>query len=479
MGQSPLLSAYAHWVAWSLPAIEILIAIGLSIPRYRKWGLYGFYGMMIMFTTYIFIILNFADFVPCSCGGILEQMGWKEHLLFNIGFVALSLVAILFSYDKSFGLKKAAWSLFSLAIFGAATVALLYLGSEKQMKRNNAFVRRYIPHPIEKIGEYNLGYNSYYIAGMDEQTIYLGNYTTPLSMTTLDVSSGQFKEFRIEINKMDLPYSRVKILVKPPYFYVGDGTIPILFKGNIADWKASVFSYGDAYFLDYIISDSTEIGFVTISSETKSKTIGLLTHTSDSNQIFLNTSILKKQLHGLFDTDGMLLWNSLHQQFIYPYYYRNTFEVFDNDLKAIYTGNTIDTISQAILDVAYYQDKNQYKKSGNSIMVNRYSTTSGHYLYINSDRLGKYEDAEVLNSASIIDVYDIRNNTYAFSFYLYHQPGKKLREFRIYKNILVALVDDILWLYRLKRKFFGTKDTQQYTAQYQEEGRTPVEKSRP
>jgi hypothetical protein len=298
-------------------------------------------------------------------------------------------------------------------------------------------------------------------------------------MTTLDISSGQLKEFRIKIDNMHLPYRRIKILVEPPYFYVGDGTIPILFKGNISDWKASVFSHGDAYFSDYIISDSTEIGFVTISSETKSKAIGLLTRKSDSNQIFLNTSILKKQLHGLFDTDGMLLWNSLYQQFIYPYYYRNTFEVFDNHLKAIYTGNTIDTISQAVLDIAYYKDKDQYKKSGNSIMVNRYSTTYGHFLYINSNRLGKYEDEEALTSASIIDVYDIRNNTYNFSFYLYHQPDKKLRQFRIYGNLLAALVDDIFWLYRLKPKYFGNNTSIQYTAQYQEEGRTPVEKSRP
>lgn len=460
LGQSPLLSAYAHWIVWVVPAVELLVAIGLSIPRYRTWGLFGFFGTMIMFTTYIVIILNFADFVPCSCGGILEKLGWTEHLIFNASFIALSIITILLSYHKGSGLKKGLWQLSGLAVIGIATVSLLYLGSEKQMKRNNAFIRRYIPHPIKKIGEYDLEYNSYYIAGINSGKVYLGNYTAPLSMTTLGISSGQFEEFHIEIDSIHLPYRRVRISVKHPFFYVGDGTVPILFRGSITDWRANIYSYGDAYFSDYTVSNSNKIGFVTISSESKSRALGLLIHKVDTNQVYLNTSILKKQLYGLFETDGMLLWNDYYQQFIYSYFYSNAFEVFNKTLIPVATGRTIDTISQPVLNVAYYKEKNQYKNGGNSITVNRYSTTYGPYLYINSDRLGRYEDVEILKSASIIDVYAIRNNTYVFSFYLYHQPEMELHEFKIYKDVLVALVDDTIWLYRLKSKYFGFSTTQ-------------------
>ena len=42
-----------------------------------------------------FIILNFIPDIPCSCGGVLEKMSWNEHLIFNIAFVVLGLVAIL------------------------------------------------------------------------------------------------------------------------------------------------------------------------------------------------------------------------------------------------------------------------------------------------------------------------------------------------------------------------------------------------
>lgn len=96
IGQSPILTDYAVIIAWLIPAIEIVLSILLLIKRTLLAGLYASFGLMLMFAAYIIVILNFADRVPCSCGGILEKMGWTEHLVFNIGFVILALIAILF-----------------------------------------------------------------------------------------------------------------------------------------------------------------------------------------------------------------------------------------------------------------------------------------------------------------------------------------------------------------------------------------------
>src|SRR5690606_13658793 len=135
--------------------------------------------------------------------------------------------------------------------------------SEKQIKRNNAFIRRYMPHALERMGEYDLKYNSYYISGLDDQTVYLGNFTTPLTMTTLDTALAQVKEFRISIDSLHLAYRRVRISVKPPYFYLVDGTVPVLFRGKINEWHTSMFSYNDAYFMEFVVADSVNIGITT------------------------------------------------------------------------------------------------------------------------------------------------------------------------------------------------------------------------
>lgn len=95
LGQSPLLSAFADWVSISIPGIEICIAIILLIPKYRLLGLYASYLLMAMFTMYIYIILNYSAFVPCSCGGILQKMTWNQHLIFNIAFILLAIIAVI------------------------------------------------------------------------------------------------------------------------------------------------------------------------------------------------------------------------------------------------------------------------------------------------------------------------------------------------------------------------------------------------
>jgi len=94
LGQSPFLTTHAGLIAWSIPLIEILIAIIFFIPRLRLYALYTSLGLMVMFTTYIVMITRFSDYTPCSCGGVLEKLSWNEHLLFNAVFIVAAVWAI-------------------------------------------------------------------------------------------------------------------------------------------------------------------------------------------------------------------------------------------------------------------------------------------------------------------------------------------------------------------------------------------------
>ena len=100
-GQSPLISFAASWIVYAVPGIELMLCGLLSFPKTRLTGLYGSFVLMNLFTGYIISILWFSYYVPCSCGGILEKMGWTEHLIFNIVFVLLSLTGIVLSYERN------------------------------------------------------------------------------------------------------------------------------------------------------------------------------------------------------------------------------------------------------------------------------------------------------------------------------------------------------------------------------------------
>lgn len=95
LGQSPILTRYAPLLAWTIPTIELLVSTFLIIPRTRLIGFYSFFSMMTMFTVYIVLASRFSDYVPCSCGGVLERLTWNQHLIFNIGFMVMGLTGIL------------------------------------------------------------------------------------------------------------------------------------------------------------------------------------------------------------------------------------------------------------------------------------------------------------------------------------------------------------------------------------------------
>ncbi|MBB5440252.1 putative membrane protein YphA (DoxX/SURF4 family) [Pedobacter sp. AK017] len=94
LAQSPILSDFTLLVAWYVPAIEILIAIGLAFRKTLVPALWASYGLMFMFSLYIMVIARFVDRPVCHCGGVFEDMSWDVHLLFNMGFVVLSWIGL-------------------------------------------------------------------------------------------------------------------------------------------------------------------------------------------------------------------------------------------------------------------------------------------------------------------------------------------------------------------------------------------------
>ena len=97
LGQSPLVSFIAIPLSYIVPATELILSVMVFVLPLRTVGLYLSFGLMITFTTYIIIIMNYSYHIPCSCGGILGKLGWRTHFLFNAAFVLISLHGIILS----------------------------------------------------------------------------------------------------------------------------------------------------------------------------------------------------------------------------------------------------------------------------------------------------------------------------------------------------------------------------------------------
>lgn len=94
LSQSPLLHSWAGVISWVLPVGELLLAGLLVWPGTRLPGFYSALLLLILFTLYIMYMLIFLPHLPCSCGGVIRYLSWKQHVVFNGVFIALAVVGI-------------------------------------------------------------------------------------------------------------------------------------------------------------------------------------------------------------------------------------------------------------------------------------------------------------------------------------------------------------------------------------------------
>jgi len=92
---SPFVGQYAGTIAIVLPTVELATAALLTVKNKRFYGLLASLVLMFVFTGYIAAMLLSGIDLPCSCGGVISSLSWKEHLIFNLIFLALTILAIV------------------------------------------------------------------------------------------------------------------------------------------------------------------------------------------------------------------------------------------------------------------------------------------------------------------------------------------------------------------------------------------------
>ena len=343
--------------------------------------------------------------------------------------------------------RQILFALIGITIIGIVLLIVLFLASEHTMEKDNGFIRRF-PDKATEVRKIDLTYNSYYFAGEGDGKIYLGNYTSPLTMTILDAKLAVKQVSNIKLDHMDLPFHSVQVRVEPPNVYIVDNTIPVVFKGNSKSWKASLQWKGTTPLLHYQILDSTHFAYSFIDSATGESSLATL-YFGSKPTIQTNKNLLQKQIDGLFDVDGEMHYDKVSNQLVYLYHYRNQYIVTDNNLKLQYLGNTIDTNTTAKIEVAYLKSKNQKKLSTPPLAVNKGSYVYHNLLFVKSGLAGRYEPKDMWDVASVIDVYNRTDTTYVASFYVYHIGKEKLESFFVIGKRFYAFIGTHLVEYQL------------------------------
>lgn len=453
LAQSPLLSAYAGIISYTIITLEIIVAILLCIDNTRLKGLYSSLGLMTGFTTYIYLILKYSDFIPCSCGGILEKLGWEEHLIFNIFFFLLTVTAIfILERQKSIKIKRTVLLSGLTTAISCLIVVIIFISSENIIKKENNFTRRFLQHPIFGDKVFDLGVNSYYFAGIADGNIYLGNVTTPLFFSKIDTGFRNLNRTKITLDNREHAFKSLQVKVKSPFYYLYDGNVPVIYRGKLGDSVGRTISYGDAFFNQLAVLDSTKFALRTQRKSDKHYTIASLDLNKEPKTV-LKPEILQKQVDGVFDVDGLLISDPESGKVVYTYFYRNQYIVLDSNLNILNRLNTIDTTGTANIAVTRLSD-GRTKMNAPAFSVNKGFALYGNLIFNRSNLKGKHEPASSWKNSSIIDVYRTDGQRYIGSFYIRNKNGKTMSSMITDGRYLYILIDNELQRYRINKGVF-------------------------
>jgi hypothetical protein len=72
--------------------IEILLVIFISSSKFKLYGFLISFLLLLLFESYIVLMIIYSPYLPCSCGGFIEYLSWNQHIIFNMILMILSLV---------------------------------------------------------------------------------------------------------------------------------------------------------------------------------------------------------------------------------------------------------------------------------------------------------------------------------------------------------------------------------------------------
>ena len=333
-----------------------------------------------------------------------------------------------------------------ILFFSLLLVWMLYqLATSTGIK--NDFTRKFSSGQIQQIRVLDLEYNFFYIAGITNHHVFLGNEVAPALLIKTDHSLSDTSHLKLQVRK-EVKFRRApRLIVNAPYIYFLEGITPMILMGSLNDLKSEVLMKNSLYF-----ADSEPLSPTSFVLKTYSDKLGkyiLTKRRTDTTLITHSSNLLEKQIDGSFCTDGMLHYDPAISQLVYVYFYRNQYIGIDTSLHLRYRGQTIDTVSKARIKLAKINKGRTTTMAAPPVIVNKHSCVSGNLLFIHSLLLADNEDKLTFERNSVIDVYSLEDRTYLFSFYIPKIKGLKMQDFRVFNHTLVAINDRYLHTYHL------------------------------
>lgn len=331
------------------------------------------------------------------------------------------------------------------------SIAFLLSHSSRDRKNKNGFNRLFIYQQASLKESINLDNDDYSIADILPNHIILYRLKQPSLLIKIS-----FNLRKIRFFTLPLPKNREKItgvnsirFYNSKAFLMNGGTSYIYKADSISKSRLDIYPF---YHADLINSSSFLI-------MTKKSILGINRRILKKVNLNGKTTGLympEKQKEGIFSNDGQFKYDKVSNKLIYMFCYRGEFVCLDSNMKIIYKAKTIDTVRNADLETKLikepFKDSIQIDKiiiSKPPLIINRTMSITSSKIYINSNLKADNEDYDKFRRSQVIDIYESKDGQYAGSFYISKFGARRITEFRVYNNIIVAIYQKSLVIYEI------------------------------
>jgi hypothetical protein len=345
-----------------------------------------------------------------------------------------------------------------LAIIALSTIAIciLFALSVRPIAYSQGFSRKLPDSLIALVNSMRLPSDSYYIAGLVGDRIYLGNTADPLKLSVTDIHLGEFQTRGIKSEDKKVADGAI-VEIDSPYFFIKNGRLPLIARGEIEKWKISrhMTNFPGFEQAGPIGSDSFIIHALMGTGERELRNVLLK---SSFHPAGGSVPIILETERDFYSADGILRINKEMNLLVYTYMYCNVYAVIDTSLNLIYKGNTIDTITTPRIRMAKIS-KYAYTLASPPSRVNQNSFVYNRMLFVQSNIMGTNEHKRSFDTSSVIDVYDLVDNKYGFSFYVPDYNLEKISSFQVRRNHFIAIQGNAIINYTLRADFLHFSGT--------------------
>ncbi len=327
-------------------------------------------------------------------------------------------------------------------------ILILLSSYQERLSKLAGDFKREIRYKVSKTIAFDLKYNSYYVAGSAGDYMFLGNHSTKPRLLRISKLLKDTATIGVTVNdELEAKNANYRIILDSLNFYLLYGLEHRVLIGRTGLWQATRHDIDPPFFQQGLPISNSSVAFRYISSQKKQNS---LIKISTNGSKIENDKVLEKQVDGRFCTSGNLEYNKKLNVLTYLYAYRNQILVLDTNLNLLKKIKTIDHIDTARFEVSTINSSRQKVITKPTILVNPKCATYKQYLLVHSKIMGNEEDDTQFEHSTAIDIYDIQNGTYVYSFYLPNPNKVNISEIKIIDGYVYTLSQHYISRYTIQ-----------------------------